>query len=174
MIGVPFYGKNPATAFKTLLAQDPMAATKDNVGGIYYNGIPMLQRKTELAHQRGGGIMIWEISQDATGENSLLSAIHEKASSYATSVSAAPAAPSGLVLKMAAGMIRYQGAGAGRHEVRIYSSQGRLVHEQRFLSGASGQGALTWNPKLLPAGVYTASAEGAGGRWQGRFVLPGQ
>lgn len=173
MVGVPFYGKEPATAFKTLLAQDPLAATKDNVGGIYYNGIPTLQRKTELAHQRGGGIMIWEISQDATGANSLLSAIHEKASSYPTSVAAAPAAAPGLLLDLAAGMIRYQGAGAGRHVVRIHSSQGRLVHEQEFTPGAGGRGVLAWNPKSLPAGVYALSAQGAAGRWHSRFVWPG-
>lgn len=172
MVGVPFYGKNPATAFKTLLAQDPLAATKDNVGGIYYNGIPMLQRKTELAHQRGGGIMIWEISQDATGANSLLSAIHEKASTYATAVAAAPVAARGMRLSVAAGMIRYEGAGEGRHVLRIHSAQGRLLHERGFLPGAGGRGTLAWHPESLPAGVYALSAEGGSGRWHFRFVLP--
>jgi chitinase len=173
MIGVPFYGKNPATAFKTLLAQDPQAATKDNVGGIYYNGIPMLQRKTELANARGGGIMIWEISQDATGANSLLSAIHEKASAYSTAT-IAKAAASRMLLSVSGGQIRYQGAAKEPHVLRIYSSHGELVHETDFHPAADGTGAVSWNPSRLPAGVYALRAESAGGSVMARFVHAGE
>jgi chitinase len=45
----------------------------------YYNGIPTIQRKTHLAVQRGSGVMIWELSQDADGANSLLEAIYQAA-----------------------------------------------------------------------------------------------
>jgi chitinase len=171
IIGVPFYGKSPATAFKTLLVQDPQAATKDNVGAIYYNGIPTLQRKTELAHARGGGIMIWEISQDATGANSLLSAIHAKASTYNTTpIAPVAAASQGLVLKVSQGLIRYQGAAQGRHVVRIHAPSGRLVHESSFLPGPDGQGALAWNAASLRKGVYALRSQGAGRSFNTWFV----
>ncbi len=42
---------------------------------IYYNGIPTVKKKAMLAKQRGNGIMIWEKSQDAHDNNSLLKAV---------------------------------------------------------------------------------------------------
>jgi GH18 family chitinase len=75
ILGVPFYGRSPETAYNTLVAQDASAPNKDQVGTVYYNGIKTIQDKTRLAQQQAGGIMIWEISQDATGSASLLTAI---------------------------------------------------------------------------------------------------
>jgi GH18 family chitinase/chitodextrinase len=76
ILGVPFYGRPSWESFAQLVARgaNPNADVFGNVG---YNGIPTIKNKTNLAHDQGGGIMIWEISQDATGSNSLLSAIHE-------------------------------------------------------------------------------------------------
>jgi GH18 family chitinase len=76
MLGVPFYGRDPETTYSDLVAQDASAPNKDQVGTVYYNGIKTIQDKTRLAMQQAGGIMIWEISQDATGAASLLSAIN--------------------------------------------------------------------------------------------------
>jgi chitinase len=42
---------------------------------IYYNGIPTVKKKAMLAKQMGNGIMIWEKSQDAHDNNSLLKAV---------------------------------------------------------------------------------------------------
>jgi GH18 family chitinase len=75
ILGVPFYGRSPETAYNTLVAQDASAPNKDQIGTVYYNGIKTIQDKTRLALQQGGGIMIWELSQDATGSASLLTAI---------------------------------------------------------------------------------------------------
>ena len=87
-LGVPFYGYSfgNSTAVGSLnygdiVASFPGAATQDqyNVHGgvtVYYNGIPTIRSKTQLALQQAGGIMIWELSQDATGSNSLLKNIH--------------------------------------------------------------------------------------------------
>lgn len=79
-IGVPFYAKQGSgvfgPAYKDLLAQgaDPYA---DNFGANWYNGITTIKAKTQLAKERAGGIMIWEISQDVNDSRSLLSAIYE-------------------------------------------------------------------------------------------------
>jgi GH18 family chitinase len=42
---------------------------------IYYNGIATVKKKAMLAKQRGNGIMLWEKSQDAQDNNSLLKAV---------------------------------------------------------------------------------------------------
>jgi GH18 family chitinase len=78
ILGVPFYGRDPYTSYKDLVASDAQAPFKDQVGTVYYNGIATIQRKTQLAMDSGGGIMIWELSQDVSGANSLLKAIYDK------------------------------------------------------------------------------------------------
>jgi chitinase len=80
VLGVPFYGKLPQTTYRQLVRQDPAAPGKDQLGGVHYNGVETIRRKTALALQRGSGIMIWEITQDTTDESSLLRAIHQTAS----------------------------------------------------------------------------------------------
>jgi len=81
VLGVPFYGRPGNATYRTLLANDPATASGDRVSfqGIEqnYNGPATIRRKTELALQRVGGIMIWELSQDARGSDSLLRVIGE-------------------------------------------------------------------------------------------------
>jgi chitinase len=75
MLGVPFYSDPSDYSFATLLSKgaDPYS---DSWGSEGYNGITTIQNKTNLCFDRAiGGIMIWELSQDATGQYSLLSAI---------------------------------------------------------------------------------------------------
>ncbi|ATB34155.1 glycosyl hydrolase family 18 protein [Melittangium boletus] len=81
VLGVPFYGRSPSSyvGYAALVAQDSQAPYKDNVGNVYYNGISTIQAKTKLAMQRGGGVMIWDISDDAKGSASLLTAIYQSA-----------------------------------------------------------------------------------------------
>jgi chitinase len=83
ILGVPFYGRstNTAITYKELIAQDQSNAQRDNNGSVWYNGVPTIRKKTELALSKGGGIMFWEISQDTSDGTSLLSAIHETAQS---------------------------------------------------------------------------------------------
>ena len=66
----------PAPAFKPgdrLLAVDGVE--------VNYNGPATIRRKTELALQVAGGVMIWELSQDASGAASLLRVIGETVAS---------------------------------------------------------------------------------------------
>jgi chitinase len=83
VLGVPFYGRPVGIAYRDLVQADPAAAQRDesefNGQTIFYNGIPTMQRKTELALQRASGIMIWELAHDTSGETSLLSAIYRTA-----------------------------------------------------------------------------------------------
>lgn len=87
--GVPFYGykfSRPdfagdavAVTYREILEQHPDqdAHMKDNVGLIYYDGIPTISKKAQyIKEHKLGGIMIWEIAQDTKDkEKSLLNAI---------------------------------------------------------------------------------------------------
>ncbi len=77
ILGVPFYSHVPSQAtYAQIVAQHPEAANADGVGGFDYNGKPTIIQKTKLAMEKTGGIMIWEIGQDAPGEASLLTTIY--------------------------------------------------------------------------------------------------
>ncbi len=91
VLGVPFYGYGfngyvAAYDFNSILSQFGASAAQSDVIGtrcagcsyITYNGIPTIRSKTQLALQEGSGVMIWELSQDAAGTNSLLAAIHSQ------------------------------------------------------------------------------------------------
>lgn len=86
-LGIPFYGYGfgpnaPADiSFRGIVSKYSDAEKTDSVkvaggGTIYYNGIPTIQNKTKLALQLAGGIMIWQLLQDATGANSLLATVN--------------------------------------------------------------------------------------------------
>ncbi|GJM35571.1 MAG: chitinase [Saprospiraceae bacterium] len=80
-LGVPFYGYDfdsvKSISYQKLVQRDPANAYRDEVGAIYYNGIPTIIKKTRLAMKSFGGIMIWELTQDARNELSLLKAIDQ-------------------------------------------------------------------------------------------------
>ncbi len=88
-IGLPFYGYGfgegapESLFFRDIVAQWPGSEWNDEValptgGHIYYNGIPTIQKKTQYALDNGaGGVMIWQLLQDAEGDKSLLRAINE-------------------------------------------------------------------------------------------------
>jgi chitinase len=81
VLGLPFYERPTWNAYSALVAADPRAPEKDSIvyhgKTVYYNGIATIKQKTELALMRGGGVMIWELSQDTRDDTSLLRAIDE-------------------------------------------------------------------------------------------------
>ncbi|RNI28669.1 glycosyl hydrolase family 18 protein [Rufibacter latericius] len=85
VLGVPFYGYgfgadfNQGMGFGEIIKRYPGSENQDQVGNtIYYNGIPTIKAKTEyVVEQQYGGIMIWQLAQDATGNYSLLNTIHQ-------------------------------------------------------------------------------------------------
>jgi chitinase len=86
-LGVPFYGYGfggtapESISFKNVLQQYPDSINQDqmylNGGMVYYNGIPTIRKKAELALQKVSGIMIWQLLQDSTEKKSLLGEIDE-------------------------------------------------------------------------------------------------
>jgi len=85
-LGLPFYGYGFGTnapesmSYRDIVQQYPAARDSDYLavaggGIIYYNGAATIKAKTTLALQKAGGVMIWQLLQDATGDYSLLTAI---------------------------------------------------------------------------------------------------
>lgn len=100
ILGVPFYGYGfgnygGSYTINDILNQYGVSALQQDVIGtvcvgcsyITYNGIPTIRNKTKLALQQGSGVMVWELSQDATGTNSLLAAINSEITGGGTSSS---------------------------------------------------------------------------------------
>jgi chitinase len=83
VMGVPFYSRPAFKTFAELVAMDPANANRDctTVNGSQecYNSVATVRRKTKFMLANGGGMMNWELSQDATGANSLVSAMFEAA-----------------------------------------------------------------------------------------------
>ncbi len=87
VLGVPFYGRgytaegaldwNSYVSFSELVAADEANYDRDVYNGIAYNGASTMREKCAIAKEYGG-IMIWELSQDAKGEHSLLALIKEE------------------------------------------------------------------------------------------------
>ncbi len=80
MLGVPFYGRPGGISYRTLVEHDASARLSDSIlfneSKVWYNGESTIQKKAELARKSGGGVMIWEITQDSP-TNSLLPIIWE-------------------------------------------------------------------------------------------------
>jgi chitinase len=95
-VGVPFYGYSWSSSkssmdYKAIVASYSGAENKDQInlsggGVIYYNGIPTIKQKTALAKSQAGGVMIWQLTGDATGTKSLLAAIDQVKQGYATDI----------------------------------------------------------------------------------------
>ena len=85
VLGVPFYGRgytadgeldwNSYMSFADIVSKGDEYYTADSYNGIAYNGADTIAKKAELANGYGG-IMMWELTQDAKGEKSLLKVIN--------------------------------------------------------------------------------------------------
>jgi GH18 family chitinase len=85
-LGVPFYARGSSAwqtelTYARIVKDDPAAAQVDSTTSngilVNYNGIPTMQAKTRLAMERASGIMFWTLENDASGDLSLLNAIHQ-------------------------------------------------------------------------------------------------
>lgn len=86
VLGVPFYAQNASGSisetYATIVADYPGAAQTNQVSGgaldggvtLYYVGDALMAQETQTGLQYGG-VMIWELAQDAAPPNSLLTVI---------------------------------------------------------------------------------------------------
>lgn len=89
-LGLPFYGYSfgpkgaSSMMYKDIVSTFPNSEKKDELklpdgSTLYYNGIPTIKKKVQLAKQNAGGIMFWHIGGDATGDKSLVGVINKEA-----------------------------------------------------------------------------------------------
>lgn len=89
VLGLPFYGygfgdlDSPVVSmdYKQVAAINKNNQLQDTLtlpGNVmfYYNSISTIRKKTQLAMKKASGVMIWQLSGDTSGENSLLSTIY--------------------------------------------------------------------------------------------------
>ena len=85
-LGVPFYGYVFNSLNATSMTYEEIVKTFRHGpkmdcrllidgGTVYYNGIPTIRKKTQLALQEAGGVMLWQLLQDDPGKHSLLKVI---------------------------------------------------------------------------------------------------
>ncbi len=95
VLGLPFYGYGFSKVDSPVVSMDynqivslyPNSEISDtlNLPGnvvMYYNNMATIKKKTELAIQKGGGVMIWQLLGDAPGNNSLLNVIYQVVHEY--------------------------------------------------------------------------------------------
>jgi GH18 family chitinase len=78
ILGVPFYGRgvtdrNRTLPYREILVRHAPRPEQDDADGLHFNGPVTMARKAAWVRERGlGGMMAWELTQDAPGEASLL------------------------------------------------------------------------------------------------------
>lgn len=70
VLGLPIYARPSWRGFAEVISEDPLLACVDSTvynGKIdYYNGLPMIAKKTRLAQaEQLGGVMVWELPLDS-------------------------------------------------------------------------------------------------------------
>ena len=138
VLGVPFYSRPSYVTYAALVAMNPAFANQDcaTVNGVQecYNGLPTIRRKTQYMMANGGGMMNWELSQDATGANSLVSAIYTTATGGATPP---PAGRTGPITGIAGKCVDVAAANsANGTAIQIYTCNG--TNAQQWAVGADG------------------------------------
>ena len=81
VMGVPLYGKPSWIQYRHLVDMDPENAYRDYVKTepteSWYNGMNTLREKTIMSYQLCGGIMMFDVNEDATGEYSVVNMMDE-------------------------------------------------------------------------------------------------
>jgi chitinase len=137
VIGVPFYSRPGYYTFADLVSRDPANANRDcttvNGSNECYNGLTTVRRKTQWAMANAAGIMYWEMSQDATGANSLVNEVYVTA----TGGGQPPTGRTGRITGLAGKCVDVAGAStANGTAVQLYTCNG--TNAQTWTVGSDG------------------------------------
>ncbi len=164
VMGVPFYA-NPWNAnqfsYSKILSwgASPSSDTFTTGGITYgYNGIPTVQDKVSLAYQeRLGGMMFWTLNFDATGQNSLVTAMD--------SIVRANVVPVGSVISLQAGINNLWVSATNNGASALIAQASTPSNWETFTvideSPAYGQGYIAL--RSLTNGLYVSAGTGGNG-----------
>jgi len=163
-LGVPFYGydfTNPdhivSVTYGDMVTRDSAYAQTDQVGAIYYNGLPTITDKTKLALHETGGVMIWEIGQDQAGSLSLLRRIAETISAFnlTSNYTATDISKITLYPNPANDVLQIKMEDPKNLKITLYSQSLRLLRTSHYMQ----QSELSVDLSLYPKGTYFVIVE---------------
>jgi len=82
-LGLPFYGRgitnrDQVSTYAQIVQMHRLKANVNEIDGLFFNGPDLIKQKVAWAQkQKLGGVMVWEIGQDAAGDKSLLKVIRK-------------------------------------------------------------------------------------------------
>jgi len=177
-LGVPFYGygfykKSRYQAYIDILVNYPDAWNKDQVADtIFYNGMNTIKEKTKLAFTEAAGIMIWELSLDASGDKSLLKVISNTADSMKiTGLSGSLKQPLNIKIypNPANNSLYIESFQAFQNPlIRIFSMNGSLLKTPIFV--LSQQTITKIDISSLENGIYICSVTDQNREFTGQFL----
>lgn len=158
-LGVPFYAYDftdqnnvRGLTFAQMVRRDPANAQVDQVGQIYYNGLPTITNKTILALENVSGIMIWEIGQDHFSEYSLLKRIDETINGFFTTSTTSTI--DDLVIQVfpnpVVDRVQIRLEQAKDLELSLFSASAKLLETQRYQQNMD----VSMDMSAYPAGIY--------------------
>lgn len=81
VLGMPLYAHPSWMQYRHLVAENPQFAYRDyaNINGndSYYNGLPTLCKKTVLAREKAGGVMLFDVNEDTNDKLSAVTMIDD-------------------------------------------------------------------------------------------------
>ncbi|MDB5105261.1 MAG: hypothetical protein JWP91_2950 [Fibrobacteres bacterium] len=173
VLGVPFYGKRSAApqtmTYADILKANPgLSPAADEGGGYNFNGTSTLGQKTNYVIDNGfGGIMIWNLVQDAP-DGRLLGSINSAVKAKGYLVEQGPItvglgrAAGAYAIRPANGdgRIRMRAA-PGAYRLSLFSPDGRTL---RAASQETLNGDLAWDLPARSSGQYLYRLESKAGK----------
>ena len=154
VLGIPFYGydfssgtKVTSVTLRDISQANPKWMYVDNIGEVWYNGIPTILEKYKLAKEEVNGIMIWELGQDAFSSHSVVKKlaslkkeIEEEETLYECRLSHNPTHS----------FVELYFTNSGRWEIELLSLTGEKLLEDESI----GQKEYLLDLRLIPDGFY--------------------
>jgi GH18 family chitinase len=174
-LGMPFYGYDftdqnnvHALTYAQIVNMDVANAYADQFGDIYYNGIPTIETKTQLAIDENlCGVMMWELGHDRFDQYSLLDKIYNiiQLNIVATDEIAENKImiyPNPFINEI---NIEFERAAEGTIQIRDLN--GRAMMSQDLLSASTAYKLRTLD---LTSGIYLLSFISAESSWTQKLV----
>jgi GH18 family chitinase len=175
-LGLPFYGygfyKRPGSySYNKILEMNPEASKFDQISDtIYYNGPNTIRKKTKLAMEKTSGVMIWELTQDAPGNNSLLKVINQAVDSLTliNQISPIEAADFKLYPNPAQNQLIIEGIVSDSPvKIEVFNLNGKLIKLQEY---RQSDGKMRLRIGSFASGKYICRVKTSEGNYSKMFV----